>query len=196
MVFQSTHPKRDETLSDEMDLMERQFQSTHPKRDETGWSTAICWPKRYNFNPLIPSGMRTVFVSPSVSVCTISIHSSQAGWEFDIRWNIIGSINFNPLIPSGMRSSNRQGRIIISIISIHSSQAGWEIDNFYWDCITIYFNPLIPSGMRTTSDVVSPSSILFQSTHPKRDENALDRSTSPFTLFQSTHPKRDENFGW
>ena len=56
-LFQSTHPKRDETKLYLMSLWYSTFQSTHPKRDETEHVHHKPLAGRY-FNPLIPSGMR------------------------------------------------------------------------------------------------------------------------------------------
>ena len=57
-------------------------------------------------------------------------------------------------------------------ISIHSSQAGWDY--------------------QLIQDLNDPT-ILFQSTHPKRDETPTQNIYTLGTkLFQSTHPKRDE----
>ena len=57
-VFQSTHPKRDETsVAVLLRFFVAKFQSTHPKRDETQSLVHL------------------------VMECEISIHSSQAGWD-------------------------------------------------------------------------------------------------------------------
>ncbi len=40
-IFQSTHPKRDETVTEAGDTGDGKFQSTHPKRDET--DVAVCF---------------------------------------------------------------------------------------------------------------------------------------------------------
>ena len=169
-----------------------------------------------NFNPLIPSGMRINVINN----------------EFKLR-------HFNPLIPSGMRKPCSFAFVRITkfqsthpkrdenlsffdfgwliAISIHSSQAGWETVLTVGGCQAWYFNPLIPSGMRIKKTLDRLANNVFQSTHPKRDENEkwsiwrpktknfnplIPSGMSPVhkykaeaaSQFQSTHPKRDEPF--
>ena len=168
-LFQSTHPKRDETLCLALrphplkisihssqagwDLYQQWeqgkatiFQSTHPKRDETKLGLV------------------------QIHRFLISIHSSQAGWDLKRLFNHSIFLYFNPLIPSGMRLA-------------------WQ---YCYVFLLPNFNPLIPSGMRLKAWSILSWNAKFQSTHPKRDET----HSSPYSLFsflfQSTHPKRDE----
>ena len=80
-VFQSTHPKRDETGQQAGESSPLKFQSTHPKRDETSFLYFV------------------------ISFIIISIHSSQAGWDVFLFYALLLFLDFNPLIPSGMRLS-------------------------------------------------------------------------------------------
>ena len=79
-LFQSTHPKRDETFKRIWNSLHLWFQSTHPKRDETSCRQShFC--TGLDFNPLIPSGMRLPIFDEDYRLTLISIHSSQAGWD-------------------------------------------------------------------------------------------------------------------
>ena len=146
-IFQSTHPKRDETYMDMPGTwlvtdfnplipngMRRLFryrvndvilfQSTHPKRDETTCCLGCLIPCIY-FNPLIPNGMRRV-------------HGLYRG---KVR-------HFNPLIPNGMRlASARVASFFVAFQSTH------------------------PKRDETQPDAIEKTwTTEFQSTHPKRDE--------------------------
>ena len=148
-----------------------QFQSTHPKRDETlSLANRRWW--IWHFNPLIPSGMRPVPDEGPLSDFDISIHSSQAGWDWSTtRCPSYWIENyFNPLIPSGMRPACS------------------------WTSLTeIGFQSTHPKRDETTDAVGDEiHTSIFQSTHPKRDETLKARKLIAGARFQSTHPKRDE----
>ena len=167
-VFQSTHPKRDETVWTVSRKWRTVFQSTHPKRDETrdrhpykgkakisihssqaGWDGRIRTTSNdtQNFNPLIPSGMRLVFLTlPFTAILFQSTHpkrdetaSGRPTWNPD-RY-------FNPLIPSGMRHS---GCWAVQVLDDFNPliPSGMRLADMKLRLSNSYFNPLIPSGMR------------------------------------------------
>ena len=146
-LFQSTHPKRDET--DAVPALfpyHTQFQSTHPKRDETV--------VRYSRLDLLlisihssQTGWDRLFPT-WINTSNISIHSSQTGWDSAIHTNLNAILNFNPLIPNGMRLLVYDFDAMRDYISIHSSQTGWDRLLLKDQPIAKDFNPLIPNGMR------------------------------------------------
>ena len=101
--FQSTHPKRDETVIFQSHFFRRcLFQSTHPKRDETIYLTFFL--SLYTFQSTHPKRDETARRTGSFYRRSISIHSSQTGWDAPFwlgrrKWYVY----FNPLIPNGMR---------------------------------------------------------------------------------------------
>ena len=165
--FQSTHPKRDETLYAPCDCTLYDI-SIHSS--QTGWDFL----KKNSYTDVLISihSSQTGWDVTNfnfISFLCISIHSSQTGWDCQIELKAMQNIDFNPLIPNGMR---------LFQLSISFK--------------TAYFNPLIPNGMRRFYHLTSLWCPLFQSTHPKRDETKTSHQFRSRIWFQSTHPKRDE----
>ena len=131
----------------QVELLE-EFQSTHPKRDETLQSIKFMIKKRISIHSS-QAGWDKEDYQKFLHEIMISIHSSQAGWDFNpdfgktfpMHFNpLIPSgmrlfidsyrsqiIHFNPLIPSGMRLETKLKNGCLYCISIHSSQAGWDL---------------------------------------------------------------------
>ena len=151
------------------------FQSTHPKRDETSFDFNL--KTRVDFNPLIPNGMRpaTGHIQAETATGFQSTHPKRDETQLCV-WKKKKTPYFNPLIPNGMRLFVLGLSGCAPKISIHSSQTGWDRLKVVKKPIKTYFNPLIPNGMRRTRirydfRVLS----IFQSTHPKRDETVYSR---------------------
>ena len=129
----------------EFDKEHIKFQSTHPKRDET--VVLIRSPNPgLDFNPLIPNGMRLVPTGANLFTSVFQSTHPKRDETAQILFELRTSTYFNPLIPNGMRpSENRSSAVKITfqsthpkrdetlciliedtnfLISIHSSQTG------------------------------------------------------------------------
>ena len=106
-IFQSTHPKRDETFEEKHYRSKIDgFQSTHPKRDETRRKSKSEKRRPY-FNPLIPNGMR---LQDCVKNIYIIIFQSTHPKRDETRSGQLKAFldsDFNPLIPNGMRPGEK-----------------------------------------------------------------------------------------
>ena len=170
-LFQSTHPKRDETKTSHQFRSRIWFQSTHPKRDETISGTWI-WQRAYQISiHSSQTGWDQFVIDARVAFFRISIHSSQTGWDIG-RFVVKGTNNwFQSTHPKRDETILSPDFFVMSFISIHSSQTGWDEDitpiqkqdlisihssQTGWDYIRDMnltksisnFNPLIPNGMR------------------------------------------------
>ena len=173
-------------------LLKFLFQSTHPKRDETDYLVFEVCPV-----PISIHSSQTGW--DWRSTCTvpvpysISIHSSQTGWDSCSILSLGSSIDFNPLIPNGMRPTLPHvdkhiqyfnplipnGMRLLTLGLLHRKYGNFNplIPNgmrpvVYWCLASVpyHFNPLIPNGMRHYMLRVIVLYTIFQSTHPKRDE--------------------------
>ena len=192
-IFQSTHPKRDETCM-ENDILAVAYISIHSS--QTGWDGRFPNGKgnnRRDFNPLIPNGMRHWGACWLRRRCKDFNPLIPNGMRLDSdSWSFSGARYFNPLIPNGMRRQLILQSVKGCDISIHSSQTGWDYLNYMkltgwkisihssqtgWDNLSLMpsvnfrnFNPLIPNGMRLAIKNRLMWAYLFQSTHPVWDE--------------------------
>ena len=123
------------------------FQSTHPKRDETTCCLGCLIPCIY-FNPLIPNGMRRVrgLYRGKVRHFNPLIPNGMRRFEWPESMPFID--NFNPLIPNGMRLY-----VCIKLKEFNSYfnpliPNGMRPTLPHVDKHIQYFNPLIPNGMR------------------------------------------------
>ena len=164
---------------------------------QTGWDILffIFIPPKHYFNPLIPNGMRRQSPNGSHHITrfqsthpkrdetwspedypaywTISIHSSQTGWDFSHIVFFLLKFLFQSTHPKRDETDYLVFEVCPVPISIHSSQTGWDwrstctvpvpysisihSSQTGWDSCSILslgssidFNPLIPNGMRPT----------------------------------------------
>ena len=146
-IFQSTHPKRDETDRSFRKWVSDVFQSTHPKRDETGPKKVVTFCKL--FQSTHPKRDET-FEEKHYRSKIDGFQSTHPKRDETRRKSKSEKRRpyFNPLIPNGMRLQDCVKNIYIIIfqsthpkrdetviiiynpvffnISIHSSQTGWD----------------------------------------------------------------------
>ena len=147
-VFQSTHPKRDETVTAQVPLS-KMYISIHSS--QTGWDRVEI---------------------AGIELYAISIHSSQTGWDRKkpIEKTALEKISIHSS-QTGWDKDTTHVKIELMGISIHSSQTGWDWKAFLLFCLLFVFqsthpkrdetfimsvvalafedfNPLIPNGMR------------------------------------------------
>ena len=147
ILFQSTHPLRDATKVNRLQLSISLFQSTHPLRDAT-FITSSKSSFVVDFNPRTPYGMRPFAVDVFISSSQIiSIHAPLTGCDTIALSTAPTTANFNPRTPYGMRLNPFATARRRHTISIHAPLTG--CDGCSWQ------------HHSTNSR--------FQSTHPLRD---------------------------
>ena len=182
-IFQSTHPLRGATPSEELQTLPTAFQSTHPLRGATKSE-----PNTFTWG-------------------VISIHAPLAGCDLAVSRSSRRAANFNPRTPCGVRpeSGNRRRQWEEfqsthplrgatrkrhdlhrkSEISIHAPLAGCDRCWRRSRRRSSHFNPRTPCGVRRNRHTGGLTWTRFQSTHPLRgatDHRVLFRHAVPISI--------------
>ena len=165
------------------------FQSTHPARGATrGW--VWCSPRRRNFNPRTPRGVRPHHIIDLYLCAFISIHAPREGCDAFLPRSGRPADHFNPRTPRGVRlqafSALKEER---EFQSTHPARGATGLLP-YTRSWSRYFNPRTPRGVRPGGRSKPARQMRFQSTHPARGATGQGRIVTGRLTFQSTHPAR------
>ncbi len=211
-IFQSTHPLRGATPSEELQTLPTAFQSTHPLRGATkSEPNTFTWGVISIHAPLAGCdqeicckalGKDGISIHAPLAGCDdhrvlfrhavpISIHAPLAGCDLAVSRSSRRAANFNPRTPCGVR-------LIIAFYFGTQSQfqsthplRGATSWRFQFLSRSADFNPRTPCGVRPGLESISLPQSTFQSTHPLRGATAIfNRVEFDTFTFQSTHPLR------
>ncbi len=126
LIFQSTHPVRDATITRIGPGRFGRIISIHAPRTGCDQACADGMAWLYHFNPRTPYGMRRHLLRQSEAAHEISIHAPRTGCDIEAGANITVRRHFNPRTPYGMRREATRRCVRLVFISIHAPRTGCD----------------------------------------------------------------------